>query len=126
MRRINFSLLFSSLNSLNNEIIINLNQVLRLLWEELVMKLLKHVRKFLIELVMIRLGLSEDNFSVVDIIEDDSSPEDILPAVENWLDENRPGINRRWDDVGYQLWDEANHFKSSLEEEYDKLGDRDE
>jgi hypothetical protein len=90
------------------------------------MKLLKHVRKFLIELVMIRLGLSGDNFSVVDIIKDDSSPEDILPTVENWLDENRPGINRRWDDVGYQLWDEANHFKSSLEEEYDKLEDRDE
>lgn len=90
------------------------------------MGILKPIRKFLIHLVMTKLGLSPDNFSVVDIIEEDSRPDDILPAVENWLDENRPGINRRWSDTGYQMWEEANHFKTLLEREYDRLDEEDE
>lgn len=90
------------------------------------MGILKPVRKFLIQLVMTKMGLSTENFSIVDIIDDDSRPNEILPAVEDWLDENRPGINRRWSDKGYQMWEEADHFRTLLEEEYERLDGDDE
>ena len=90
------------------------------------MGILKPVRKFLIQLVMTKMGLSTENFSIVDIINDDSRPDEILPAVEDWLDENRPGISRRWSDKGYQLWEEADHFRTLLEEEYERLDGDDE
>ncbi len=90
------------------------------------MSILKPVRKFLIQLVMTKMGLSTENFSVVDIIDDDSRPDEILPAVEDWLDENRPGISQRWSDKGYKMWEEADHFRTLLEEEYERLDEEDE
>ena len=90
------------------------------------MSILKPVRKFLIQLVMTKMGLSTENFSVVDIIDDDSRPNEILPVVEDWLDENYPGINRRWSDKGYKMWEEADHFRTLLEEEYERLDEEDE
>lgn len=90
------------------------------------MGILKPVRKLLIQFIAERMGLSPENHSVVDIIDDDCRPEDVLPQVEDWLDENEPGTVRRWSDIGYKTYNEAEHFQEMLEEEYSKYQERDE
>lgn len=90
------------------------------------MGLLKSVRRLLIRVVMDQLGLSPDNHSVADIIDDDCRPEDVMPQVEDWLDINYPGSgNKRWTDRGYQYWEEADHFRCVLQDKYNEIESRD-
>ncbi len=87
------------------------------------MAILKPVRKFLINLAMDLMGLSPEEFSVVDMIRDDSRPDEIMPQVEEYLDDKFSSEGKRWTDLGYKYKEEAEHFKFILEQQYDKLED---
>lgn len=90
------------------------------------MAILKAVRKALINSVMDVMGLSPFRRSVVDMIRDDSRPDEVLGQVEEYLDEHYAfeGEGKRWNDLGYSYWKQAQHFKESLEREYNLYLDK--
>ena len=86
----------------------------------------KSVRRFLLNLVRDLMGLSPDVFSVVDMVRDDSTPDEITSQVEDYLDENHPGEGKRWNDLGYKYRSDAEHLKYNLERQYELLDEFDE